>query len=78
MTTSCDTPPSAPSPHVPGSLLGSLLSLSYDNELAFHCDAAAGGLKAQGVIKGLVALISSDPSWIAAISVYQRRNLQLY
>lgn len=38
----------------------SLLRLSYNNEVTFHSDAAAGGLWAQRVIKGLVALISSD------------------
>lgn len=60
----------APSPQ-------SLIRLSYNNEITFHSDAAAGGLWAQGDIKGLVALISSDLLGMAALTLCQRRDLQL-
>lgn len=49
----------APSPQ-------SLIRLSNNNEVTFQSDAAAGGLWAQRVIKGLVALISSDLLGMAA------------
>lgn len=53
------------------------LSLSCNNEIAFHSDGAAGGLWDQRVIKGLVALISSDPPWMAAVTLCQRGDLRL-
>lgn len=73
MTTSCLSPVSltACSPRPP-------LDLSCNNEIAFHSDGAAGGLKAQRVIKGLVALISGDPPWMAAITLCQHGDLHHY
>lgn len=53
------------------------LGLSFNNEIAFHSDGAAEGLKAQRVIKGLVFLISSDPLWMAAVTLYQHGDLQV-
>lgn len=60
----------APSPQ-------SLIRLSYNNEVTFHSDAAAGGLWAQRVIKGLVALISSDLLGMAALTLCQHGDFQL-
>lgn len=60
----------APSPQ-------SLIRLSYNNEITFHSDAAAGGLWAQEDIKGLVALISSDLLGTTALALCQHRDLQL-
>lgn len=54
------------------------MGLSCNNELAFHSDGAALGLRAQRVIKGLVTLISSDPPRMAADGIqYQHRDLHL-
>lgn len=45
--------------------------LSCNNEIAFQCDGALQGLWAQRVIKGLVAVISPGPLWMAAVTLCQ-------